>query len=257
MLKHSRKVDLRGVLRVSEDIGQEGWAALREALSWGLHDVPHLDTCLKTNLASARKEDLRAIWECLSLSWKSYEDNLVFEKQRGEKGLIALERFLDLTSEEWEARKRARMMIKPIDLPLKNQVVLHLGCRQVEVEMEQPGGLIEAIQQAVLFHPAFGQAADQVEQVQGEVGQDGQVDQVEDQDEVGQAADQLEQVQVEVRQEAGQVDDVQDEAGQAGQVDQVEDQDEVGQAQSINQYISRVSPYILGLVQDEVGAGCW
>ena len=107
VLQHCRMVDLRGALQVQKDIGQEGWAALREALSQRLHDIPHLDTCLKINLASARKEDLRAIWECVSLSWKSSGDDLVFEKQRGEEGWIALEEFLDLTNEEWEARKAA------------------------------------------------------------------------------------------------------------------------------------------------------
>ena len=84
-------VDLRGVLLVLKDIGCEGWAALREALSWQLHDVPHLDSNLKINLASARKEDLRDIWEGLSLSWKSSGDQLKFEKQRGEEGWNALD----------------------------------------------------------------------------------------------------------------------------------------------------------------------
>ena len=201
VLQHCRMVDLRGQLLVKGDIGLEGWAALREALSCRLHDVPHLDTHLKINLASARKEDLRAIWECLSLSWKSSGDQLKFEKQRGEEGWNALERFSDLTNEEWKARKRAILRVKPEDLfvngeqwhlPLTSlaagqQVVVHLGYTEVEVEMEKPGshGLVQAMQQAVLFHPAFGQ---QPELDQVEAGQAGQVDQVEDLDEVEQAA---------------------------------------------------------------------
>ena len=88
VLQHCQKVDLLGLgqMAVEGDLGVEGWAALREALSCRLHDVPHLDTHLKINLASARKEDLRAIWECLSLSWKSSGDQLKFMKQRGEEG---------------------------------------------------------------------------------------------------------------------------------------------------------------------------
>ena len=72
VLQHCQKVDLLGLgqMAVEGDLGVEGWAALREALSQRLHDIPHLDTHLTMNLArkpSARKEDLRAI---LSLPWK-------------------------------------------------------------------------------------------------------------------------------------------------------------------------------------------
>ena len=203
VLQHCQKVDLRGFgqLVVRGDIGLEGWAVLREALSCRLHDVPHLDTHLKINLASARKEDLRAIWECLSLSWKSSGDQLKFKKQRGEEGWIALERFLDLTPEEWETRKRAILKVKPEDLFVNGEqcsadtslaagqkVVVHLGYTEVEVELEaEPDrhGLVQAMQHAVLFHPAFGQQAD-LDHV--EAGKAGQVDQVEDLDEVEQAA---------------------------------------------------------------------
>ena len=53
-----RRVDLRDNLKVPKDIGKQGWAALREALSWRLHDIPHLDTERKSFMASARREDL-------------------------------------------------------------------------------------------------------------------------------------------------------------------------------------------------------
>ena len=99
LMQNCRSVEVRGNLQVSKDIGKEGWAALREALSWRLHDIPHLDTGRKSNMASARREDLRAIWESLSLSWRFVGDHEVFSKQRGEEGWCALEKFLDLTND--------------------------------------------------------------------------------------------------------------------------------------------------------------
>merc|ERR1719370_1509299 len=107
LIQNCRRMELRGNLQVPKDIGGEGWAALREALSWKLHDIPHLDTGRKSYMASASREDLRAIWECLSLSWKFMEDHEAFAKQRGEEGWSALEQFLDLTNDEWRTAKRA------------------------------------------------------------------------------------------------------------------------------------------------------
>ena len=102
LMRHCREVELRR-LQVDGDIGWEGWAVLREALSLRLHDIPRLNTRFRTYLASARKEDLRAIWECLSHSL-NFCDFLKFEKQRGEEGWNALEQLLDFTDEEWRAR---------------------------------------------------------------------------------------------------------------------------------------------------------
>ena len=134
------------------------------ALSFWLHDIPHIDTCFKINLASARREDLRAIWECLSHSWKSSRDQLEFKKHRGEEGWKAFERFLDLTDEERELRTRKRKTlgldphVHPIDNLGAGPVVLHLGDTEVEMQMEEPGrqGFKDALQQVQLFHPAFG-----------------------------------------------------------------------------------------------------
>ena len=97
VLQHSFVVDLDGRLVVSGDIEMEGWTALKEALSCGrLHDISRLDTICKRYTTSARREDLWAIWRCLSLSWYFSEDLVVFDKVKGEKrGWIALEEFLD------------------------------------------------------------------------------------------------------------------------------------------------------------------
>ena len=97
VLQHSFVVDLDGRLVVSGDIEMEGWTALKEALACGrLHDISRLDTICKRYTTSARREDLWAIWRCLSLSWYFSEDLVVFDKVKGEKRRwIALEEFLD------------------------------------------------------------------------------------------------------------------------------------------------------------------
>ena len=105
VMQYSGAVDLRGSLLVDRNLRKEGWAALREALSWRVHDIPHLDTSYKSYMTSARREDVRAIWECITLSWKFSKDQVVFKKHRGEEGLAALEQFLDLTNGEWRSKK--------------------------------------------------------------------------------------------------------------------------------------------------------
>ena len=186
LMQHCRRLDLgvHGHLKVAKDIGREGWTALREALSWRLHDVPHLYTGCKIYVASARREELRAIWECLSLSWSFRGDGEVFARQRGEEGWRSLEQFLDLTNEEWRAAKRAAALAhqqamgaplhlvpgqlehliavdengQQVHIPVANlaanvPVAFHVGPggAQVQVAMPQPGeaGLIQALQQAM------------------------------------------------------------------------------------------------------------
>ena len=108
VLKNCRIVDLGGLLHVAGHIGREGWTALREALQSGhLHDIPQLDSGYKSYVTCARRDDLRAIWRCLSLSWKFSGDQEVFDKQRGEEGWSALEQFLDLTKVRWRDEKVA------------------------------------------------------------------------------------------------------------------------------------------------------
>ena len=124
VLKNCQIVDLGGLLHVAGDIGREGWTALREALqSEQLHDIPQLDSCCKGYVTCARREDLRAIWRCLSLSWKFSGDQEVFEKQRGEEGWSALEQFLDLTNAEWRAEKVAMGGLQPQVLFVNGQEV--------------------------------------------------------------------------------------------------------------------------------------
>ena len=208
VMQHCSELDLRGHLEVDRDIRKGGWTALREALSWRLHDIPHLDTGCKSFVASARREDLRAIWECISLSWKFRGEiptvsspnrgTLVFEKQRGEEGLAALERFVDLTQEEWTVRKRARVAIRREHMSINEQpihhpfafpllIVVKVGEVEVEVQMQEPGsrGLNMALQQAMLFHPAFGPQPELDREEEGQV-------------EVGEGADQVGQVPHEV-----------------------------------------------------------
>ena len=180
LMQHCQQVCFCHLL-VKEDIGRDGWALLREASSWKA--IPHLDTCLKRNLASARREDLRVIWECLSHSWKSSGDQMKFQRLRGDEGWNALERFLDFTDEEWKLRKRKRATlgldphVHPIDNLGIGPVVLYLRDTQVEMQMQKSGrqGFQDALQQVQLFHPAFGPEPelDQVDDVQDDVRQAG------------------------------------------------------------------------------------
>ena len=101
---------------------------------------------------------------------------LHFEKHRGDEGLAALERFLDLTHEEWMARRSAMLnvlwlqnmfvngqQLQVVDGLGMEKVVLHLEQKRVEMQMLEPGrrGLILALQRAMLFHPAFGPQPDE------------------------------------------------------------------------------------------------
>ena len=125
VLKNCQIVDLGGLLHVAGDIGREGWTALREALqSEHLHDIPQLDSCCKSYVTCARREDLKAIWRCLSHSWKFSGDQEVFDKQRGQKGWSALEQFLDLTNVEWRVEKIAMGGLQPQVLFLNGQQVI-------------------------------------------------------------------------------------------------------------------------------------
>ena len=90
LMQYCQRVDVRGPLFIWDqvDIGVEGWAALGKALSW---DFVDWIVSFKVSLASARREDLRAIWECATHGWEVLEDNTV--KRFEEWDLF--ERFLD------------------------------------------------------------------------------------------------------------------------------------------------------------------
>ena len=153
LMQNCRSVELHGKLQVSKDIRKDGWAALREALTWRLHDIPHLDTGRKSFMASARREDLRAIWECLSLSWRFPGDQELFSKQRGEEGWTALEKFLDSTNDEWMAAKRAMGGIwgPYVQLQLADGQLVDLP----GVDLNQ---MVVEMQQAFQQHPPEAQA---------------------------------------------------------------------------------------------------
>ena len=172
LMQHCGKVEVLGYLQVLQDIGKEGWTALREALSGKLHDILHIDTGRKSFMRSARREDLKDIWDCLSVSWRFMGDHEVFHKQRGEEGWAALEQFLDLTGEEWRAAKRAmggsihngfhqpqvmfvndqEVYFPGVDMDTVGLVGVHFGGQLgvVEAQMMQPGGqgLLMALQSA-------------------------------------------------------------------------------------------------------------
>ena len=104
LMQNCQSVHIHGSLFIPDDIGRKGWAALGQALSCKLQDVPRIKTLDKSCMASADRKDLRAIWECLSLSWEiCVARSGLFEKHGGEDAWQKLEQFLDLTDEEWHA----------------------------------------------------------------------------------------------------------------------------------------------------------
>ena len=100
-------------LKVDADIGAEGWAALREALSGQLRPAKIYSN--RSKMADARIEDVRIIWACLSDSWTFWLDDggcETFQKRwdlckhpafaSGEKlGWKLLEEFLTMTEQKW------------------------------------------------------------------------------------------------------------------------------------------------------------
>ena len=197
MMQNCQAVDLQFLSLTFVDIEEEGWTMIKEALS--RHALACLEICFKQSVATARREDLRAIWECVTDSWEFYHESfnwwvtrsrgtLVFEKKRGAEaeGLAALERFLDLTAAEWATRRAKARSVRCSNFFVNGQQVVeenvwydegptpfdHLGAElvifelegeQVKLQMLEPGwpGLRNAFQHAVLFHPAFGPGGDQ------------------------------------------------------------------------------------------------
>ena len=65
-------VDVQDALGIEVDIGTEGWTALGEALSW--KSVGAIAS-FKVHMASARKEDLKAILEGVTYGWRILLDD--------------------------------------------------------------------------------------------------------------------------------------------------------------------------------------
>ena len=186
LMQHCRRLNLRS-LKVAKDIGTEGWAALRRALSSKQHHVPHLDVGFKIYLASARREDVRAIWECVSHSWEFSGENVVLEgEDGGEEGWRTLEQFLDLTKAEWIEVMREAVMaqlqaaVEPDGFdflavnaygvpqvlhvePADGNFVMNMGGQQVPVPLE---GL--ALMQLVVHHHQHQHLAAEGDQVEVE-----------------------------------------------------------------------------------------
>ena len=165
LMQHCRRLNLRS-LKVAKDIGTEGWAALRRALSSKQHHVPHLDVGFKIYLASARREDVRAIWECVSHSWAFSGEFELFEgEDGGEEGWRTLEQFLDLTKDEWIVVKRASVMaqLQADELNFMMDLDLNPGGQQVPIP---PEGL--AFMQLLLHHHQHQHLAAEGDQVEVE-----------------------------------------------------------------------------------------
>ena len=73
LLQLCQRVDVQDALFINKvDIGTEGWAALGKALSW--KSVGWIDSD-KVHMASARKEDLKAILEGVTSGWELWLDD--------------------------------------------------------------------------------------------------------------------------------------------------------------------------------------
>ena len=80
LLQYCHRVDVQDALIIQVDIGTEGWAALGKALS---QNCVNRIVSYKVSLTSARREDLRAIWECATYGrWIVLDGNTaeVFEE---------------------------------------------------------------------------------------------------------------------------------------------------------------------------------
>ena len=71
MMQHCQSVNVQNALFVDVDIGTEGWEALGKALSW--KDVDWIDS-YKACMDSARREDLKDIWEGAAFGWEVWLD---------------------------------------------------------------------------------------------------------------------------------------------------------------------------------------
>ena len=75
LMQHCQRVDVFALF-IEADIGTEGWAVLGKALSWGNVEwiISH-----KVQMASARREDQKAIWEGVSTGWEVWLDEVQSE----------------------------------------------------------------------------------------------------------------------------------------------------------------------------------
>ena len=115
LVQHCYTLDIHD-LDILADVGQEGWAALAEALSG--KEVFRIYSDSPNCMASARREDLRDIWEHLAGSWgvrldyeeptrfQDFEDWASFEKfLDGEETDVPIQVVGDSSSEEEEGEE--------------------------------------------------------------------------------------------------------------------------------------------------------
>ena len=97
VMEHCEIFEIQNKLCIEEDIGAEGWAALRRGLA--CHEVGNL-VCDKEHMASGQRSDLRAIWESLSDGWQ-WERGPRFSKQTEGHNWQLLDQYLDMAEEDW------------------------------------------------------------------------------------------------------------------------------------------------------------
>ena len=113
LMEHCQEICFR-ILRVEEEVGQEGSAVLRQAFQLPARrdpDWPYSLRATRKAMAEGRRGDLRAIWETLQdvSFW-----TMVFQTERydnflyvnGEEDWARLEKYLDLDKEELDKLKK-------------------------------------------------------------------------------------------------------------------------------------------------------
>ena len=76
LMQHCQRVDVQDALCIEADIGTEGWTALGKALSW--KHVGWIDSD-KVQMASANREDLKAIWEGVDSGWFVWLEDMTYK----------------------------------------------------------------------------------------------------------------------------------------------------------------------------------
>ena len=91
LMQYCQSIEVHGQLFIWADIGIEGWAALGSALS---ENFVNLIVSYKKSTASARREDLRSLWECATHGWGVLLGENVLQLHLFEEWDL-FERFLD------------------------------------------------------------------------------------------------------------------------------------------------------------------
>ena len=103
VIRHCQSVEIQDKLWIDEDISTQSWGVLRRALSWQKVNFVYSP---KEVMASARREDLKAIWESLIHGWTVWPFTLApgwqrkhFSKHEHDWGRV--EQYLDMSNDEW------------------------------------------------------------------------------------------------------------------------------------------------------------